>query len=150
VHLYARTFRCPSCNEMISEDAKQCRFCLVPVDPGVAALIAARQEQVNQACSDASYLRRTAVAMYVFLAVGTVFTFAYWGFLITFWMGLFLLVRWQLKFSELLTNDPDYAKAKRSKNISLLLLLGGLPLGILTNPFLVDALQRFWPNAGFE
>jgi hypothetical protein len=115
------------------------------IDRGVAELIAGRQEQVNQAYSDASYLRRTAVAMYVFLTVGTFFTLAYWGFLIAFWMGLFLLVRWQVKFNDLLTNDPDYAKARRSKNLSFLLLLGGLPLGILTNPFLMDALERFWP-----
>ncbi len=144
MHPYARTFRCPNCNEMISEDAKQCRFCSMIIDPGVAEVIAGRQEKVNQAYSDASYLRRTAVAMYVFLAVSNFFTLAYWGFLITFWLGLFLVVRWQMKFSELLTNDPDYGRAQNSKNISLVLLLGGLPLGILTNPFLPDVLE-LWP-----
>jgi hypothetical protein len=46
----------------------------------------------------------------------------------------------------LITNDPDYAKARRSKNISLLLLLTGLPLGILTNPFLADVINMFWPG----
>ena len=145
VNPYPRTFPCPNCNEILNESATQCRFCSLAIDRGVAELIAGRQEQVNQAYSDASYLRRTAVAMYVFLTVGTFFTLAYWGFLIAFWMGLFLLVRWQVKFTDLLTNDPDYAKARRSKNLSFLLLLGGLPLGILTNPFLMDALERFWP-----
>ena len=147
---YPRTFRCPNCNEMISETATHCRFCSLPIDRGVAELIAGRQELVNQAYSDASYLRRTAVAMYVFLAFGTILTIGYWAFLLTFWMGVFLLVRWQLKFGDLLTNDPDYAKAKRSRTISLIILLGGLPLGILTNPFLADALAVVWPDAGFE
>ena len=147
---YPRTFRCPNCNEMISETATQCRFCSLPIDRGVAELIAGRQELVNQAYSDASYLRRTAVAMYVFLAFGTILTIGYWAFLLTFWTGVFLLVRWQLKFGDLLTNDPDYAKAKRSRTISLIILLGGLPLGILTNPFLADALALVWPDAGFE
>lgn len=131
-----RTFRCPNCNEMINEDVKQCRFCLVPIDPGVAALIAGRQEQVNQACSDASYLRRAAAAMYVFLAVGTIFGWAYWAFVVTFWLGVFLLVRWQLRFSSLITNDPDYPAARRSKNVSALMILGALPLGLILNPFL--------------
>jgi hypothetical protein len=131
---------------MINESATECRFCSVAIDPGVAELIAGRQQKVNEACSDASYLRRTATAMYVFLGFGLVFTFAYWGFLITFWTAVILLVRWQVKFSELLTNDPDYTKARRSKNISLLLVIGGLPLGILTNPFLADAIQMFWPG----
>jgi hypothetical protein len=121
---------------MINEDAKQCRFCSVAIDPGVAELIASRQEQVNQACSDASYLRGTAVAMFVFLAAGTIFGWAYWAFVVTFWVGVFLLIRWQSKFSNLLTNDPDYPAAKRSKNISALMLAGALPLGIILNPFL--------------
>ena len=133
---YARTFRCPNCNEMINEEAKQCRFCSVAIDPGVAELIAGRQQQVNQACSDASYLRRAAVAMYVFLAVGTIFGWAYWAFVVTFWLGVILLIRWQSKFSNLLTNDPDYPTAKRSKNISALMILGALPLGLILNPFL--------------
>jgi hypothetical protein len=143
---YPRTFRCPNCNEMINESAAQCRFCSLAIDPGVAELIAGRQQKVNEACSDASYLRRTAMAMYVFLGFGLVFTFAYWGFLITFWMGLLLMIRWQVKFGELITNDPDYGKARRSKSISLLLLLGGLPLGILINPFLTDVIEMFWPG----
>ena len=147
VHAYPRTFRCPNCNEMINESAVKCRFCLLAIDPGVAELIAGRQAKVNEACSDASYLRRTAMAMYVFLGFAVVFTFAYWGFLITFWMGLVLMIRWQVKFSELITNDPDYAKAKRSKSVSLLLLLGGLPLGLLINPFLADVIDIFWPGA---
>jgi hypothetical protein len=131
---------------MIHEDAVQCRFCSLAIDPGVAELIAGRQELVNQACSDASYLRRTAVGMYVFLVGATIFSFAYGGFLITFWMGLFLLIRWHVKFNDLLTNDPDYAKAKHSRTISLFLLLGGVPLGILANPFLLDALALILPD----
>jgi hypothetical protein len=138
VQSYARTFRCSNCNEMISEDSTQCRFCSIA--------IAGRQERVNAACSDASFLRRAVVAMYVFWAIGILITFAYWGFLITFWVAVVLVIRWQIKYSDLLTNDPDYAKARRSKNISLLLLLGGLPLGLLTNPLLGEALARYWPE----
>ena len=67
-----RTFRCPNCNEMINDGMKECRYCSVTVDPGVAQLIADKQEQANQACSDASYLRTAAIAMYVFLALSLV------------------------------------------------------------------------------
>lgn len=109
---YSRTFPCPNCNEIINEDATQCRFCSVAIDPGVAALIASRQAQVNQAYSDASYLRRAAVAMYVFLAVSTIFGWSYWAFAATFWIGVVLLIRWQFKFSNLITSDPDYEKAR--------------------------------------
>ena len=62
-----RTFRCPNCSEMINDSMTQCRYCSVPVDPGVAELIADRQEKANHAYSDASFLRTAAFAMYVFL-----------------------------------------------------------------------------------
>ena len=141
---YARTFPCPNCNEIINEEMKHCRFCSLPIDPSVAELIAGRQEQVNQAYSDASYLRRTAVAMYVFLAISTIFGWAFWAFVATFWIGIVLVIRWQLKFSNLITNDADYPKARRSKNISLFMVLGGLPLGLLLNPFFNQALFEYW------
>ena len=130
-----RTFRCANCNEMINDSMTQCRYCSVPVDQGIATMLAERQEKANQAYSDASYLRTAAVAMYVFLAVGLIFGMAYWAFVVAFMVVLVLLIRWQVKFSDLLTNDPDYLKARRSKNISLILLIAAFPLGLLFNPF---------------
>jgi hypothetical protein len=41
----------------------------VPIDPGVAELIADKQQKSNQAYSDAGYLRMAVIAMYVFLAL---------------------------------------------------------------------------------
>ena len=70
-----------------------------------------------------------------FLAVGMVLTFAYWGFVGTFVVVGVQLLRWQIKFSDLLTIDPDYHKAKRSKNISFVLFLVAAPVGLLMNPF---------------
>jgi hypothetical protein len=131
-----RTFPCPNCNEIISEQMTVCRFCSVPLDPGIAALVAERQAKVNQAYSDSSYLRNAAVSMFVFLAVGLFLTIAYLGFLITFVLTIILLARWQIKFGALLTNDPDYAKAKRSRNISALLIAVAFPLGIIFSPFI--------------
>ena len=64
-----RTFRCPNCNEMINDSMTECRYCSTPVDPGIAAMIADRQEKTNRACSDASYLKTAAIAMMVFLGL---------------------------------------------------------------------------------
>lgn len=130
-----RTFRCANCNEMINDSMTQCRYCSVPVDQGIATMLADRQEKANQAYSDASYLRNAAVAMYVFLAVGLIFGMAYWAFVGAFIVVTILLIRWQWKFSDLLTNDPDYGQARRSKNIALILLIVAFPLGVLLNPF---------------
>ena len=133
-----RTFRCPNCNEMINDSMTQCRYCGVPVDPGIAAVVADRQEKTNQACNDASFLRTVAIAMLVFLGISFIpfVPFAYWGFLITFVLALVLLIKWQAKFANLITNDTDYVQAKRSKNISFLLLLAAAPLGFVVRPLL--------------
>lgn len=121
-----RTFRCPNCKEMINDSMTQCRYCSVPVDPGVAQLIADRQEKANQAYSDASFLRTAVVAMYVFLGTSLIplLGFAVWGFFITFVVVIVLLIRWQVRYATLLSDDADFQKARRSWWISLLMLIG--------------------------
>ena len=122
-----RTFRCPNCNEMINDSMTQCRYCSVPVDPAVAALTADRQEKANHSYSDASFLRTAAFAMYAFLGLSwtpllpLIFFF---GFVIVFVVVLVLLIRWQIRYANLITDDPDYKGAKKSWWISLALLIG--------------------------
>ena len=131
-------FPCPNCNEIINDSATQCRFCSTPIDPGVAQLVADRQEKVNHAVSDASYLRTAAVAMYVFLGLSFVpfLPLVEWGFVIIFVVVIVLLVRWQIKFSGLVTEDTDYKKARRSWLISLVLLIVAVPLGFIVRPLI--------------
>ena len=119
-----RTFRCPNCSEMINDSMTQCRYCSVPVDPAVAQLIADRQEKANHAYSDASFLRSAAVATYVFLALSLVIGLAFWAFLGAFITVIVLLIRWQISYASLITDDADFKTARRSWWISLGLLLG--------------------------
>ena len=139
-----RTLRCPACNEMINDSMTQCRYCSTPVDPAVAAMIADQQEKTNRACSDASYLKTAAIAMFVFLGLSFVpfLPIVYWGFVITFVVVLVLLILWQVRFGSLVTNDPDYQRARRSKNIALILLLVAAPLGFIIRP-LLDLILSF-------
>ena len=133
-----RTFRCPNCKEMINDTMTQCRFCSTPVDPGIAAMIAERQEKANQSYSDASFLRTAAVAMFVFLGLSLIpfLPIVYWGFLITFIVVIVLLIRWQVRFGSLQTDDPDYQRARRSKNTAFLLLIIAAPVGFIVRPLL--------------
>src|SRR5262245_48338029 len=144
-----RTFRCPNCNEMINDSMTNCKYCAVAIDPGISSLIAERQEKANQAYSDASYLRNAAAAMFVFLGVGLVLTIGYLGFVLTFLITLALLVRWQFKFSYLVVNDPDYAKAKKSRNLAAVLLIVAVPLGLIVNPFANVIIQILFDFVGF-
>src|SRR6266478_5243302 len=102
-----RTFRCPNCNEMINDSMQQCRFCSVPLDPGIVAWSAEAQEKANQAYSDASFLKTAAIAMFVLLGLSLIpiIPFVYLGFLGTFIVVLALIIRWQAKFAGLRTSD---------------------------------------------
>jgi len=121
---------------MINDSMTQCRYCSVPVDPGVAQLIAERQEQANQSYSDASFLRTAAVAMYVFMGLSFIpfLPVVGWGFLAIFILVLVRLIRWQVKFGRLVTNDADYLKARRSWRFALVLWIVAIPIGFIVRP----------------
>lgn len=131
-----RTFRCPNCNEMINEGMKECRYCSVAIDPGVAQLIADKQENANQACSDASYLRTAVIAMYVFMVLSLVplIPLVSPAFVILFVVVVILLIRWQVKFGGLQISDPDYETARGSWKTSFIALIVALPLGFGVRP----------------
>ena len=120
-----QTFPCPECKEIINDSMERCRYCGAPVDPRAAAEAADLQAQVNQACSDASYLKTAAFVMWAFLGLSFIpfIPLVSWAFLFTFVAVLVLIVRWQLKFGRIKTDDPDYPGAKRSKNLAALLWL---------------------------
>ena len=132
-----RTFRCPNCSEMINDQMTECRYCSVPVDPGIAELIADRQQKANQAVSDASFLRTATIAMWVLLGISFIPFLTFFielAFVITGIVVIVLLIRWQVKFSNLLTNDADYQAARKSWRTSLLLMLVALPVAFIVRP----------------
>jgi len=132
-----QTFPCPNCNEIINDSMQKCRYCSAPVDPEAAKVAATVQGKVNQACSDASYLRIAAVAMFTFLGLSFVPLLpTYWGFIVTFFVVIVMFVRWQVKFGGLQTGDPDYMRAKRLKNVALVLWLVAIPVGFIIRPLM--------------
>ena len=121
-----RTFRCPNCKEMINESMVQCRFCSVLIDAHVAQLTADRVEKANQAYSDASFLKTSAIAMYVFLGLSMIpfLPLVFFGFLITIVVVIVLLIRWYVRFGMLISDDDDYKKARRSWWIAFAMVFG--------------------------
>ena len=108
-------FECPNCKETIDTKAETCRFCGVKVDHEAALRAAVVMAKVNQACSDASYMRSTALTLPVFFAlqfvpfISQVGRIGYCGItLITpFWA-----LRWWLKYGGIETDDADFRQAR--------------------------------------
>jgi hypothetical protein len=55
--------------------------------------------------------------MFVFLGLSLVpFMLVYWGFLFTFFAVIVMIIRWQMRFSKIQTNDPDYTQPNAQKH----------------------------------
>jgi hypothetical protein len=145
-------FPCPSCKEIINDRAEQCRYCGAPVDKAVAKFAAEVQGKVNQAYSDASYLKTAAYLMWSFLAVSLI-PFVPWviyAFMFTFLAVIVMIIRWQLVFSNINTIDADYKKAIRSKNIALVLWLAAIPVGFFLREVVFILLEEASGQSLFE
>jgi hypothetical protein len=127
-----RTFPCPNCRRVTDDGLPRCRHCSASFSPEEVETAAALQGKVNQACSDAGYLKTASLALYLLLGlslipfVGGPLFFGFFGALVVL---LIMFVRWQIKFGRLRTHDPDYTRAKQTRNLALLLWAFALPLG---------------------
>ena len=108
-------FECPNCKETIDATAETCRFCGAVVDREPARKAAALMAKVNQACSDSSYMKSTALTLPVFFILRFVpFISAMGG--IAFWVLLIAIplwsLRWLLKYRGIVTDDAEFRKAR--------------------------------------
>jgi hypothetical protein len=111
----ARVFQCPKCNETIDTSAQECRFCHAPIDASAAEDAADAMAKVNQACSDASYLKIMAITILVFFAlswVPFVGNLGYWGLIFLLFAIPVMIVRWWVKFGSIQTKESDFSRAR--------------------------------------
>ena len=132
-----QTFPCPNCNEIINDSMRECRFCRAPIDPRAARAAGELQARVNEACSEASYAASAAYVMLALLVLSVLpFIPLVWvAYLLTFFSVIILIVRWQVKFGDIKTHDPDYKRALFSRNVALVLWLVAMPVWIVGRVF---------------
>jgi predicted RNA-binding Zn-ribbon protein involved in translation (DUF1610 family) len=138
-------FTCPKCGETIDSSAESCRFCGEKVDPEAAMQAALLLSRINQACSDASYMKSTALAVPVFfvlrfvpfLSVLGLIGFVGLNFTIPIWS-----VRWWFKYGRIESTDAEFRKARTTVKIAgiavtaTLLLFVVVPLLLTLVPLL--------------
>ncbi|MGA9070352.1 MAG: zinc ribbon domain-containing protein [Terracidiphilus sp.] len=111
----ARIFSCPKCKETIDTSAEFCRFCGAPIDVGAAEVAAELMAHVNQACSDAGFLKIMAIGVPVAFVVSLIPFVSLLGALaLTFLcFGVpAMVIRWWVKFSSIQSNDSDFRRAR--------------------------------------
>ena len=122
-----QVIRCPHCEEYIDARSAECRFCHGYIDTLTAQTSAEIQERVNAAYNEASWLRNGAGVYAIFVAIRLFVPFLALGsgivLPIMFLALPILLIQWRMRFGRLLTNDPDYPRAKRNWLVALLIWL---------------------------
>jgi hypothetical protein len=120
-------FPCPNCKETINTSMQSCSFCCAPIDPAAAAASAAQFARVNQACSDASYLKIMAGSSFIFLFL-RLFPFLSLMGAIDFWFlelaVPLMTIHWWLCYGAIRIDDPGFARARRTA------LVVGLGVGL--------------------
>ncbi len=131
-------FSCPKCSETIDSSAEACRFCGEKVNPAAAQLAALVLAKVNQACSDASYMKSTAMAIPVFFLLRFVPFVSGMG--VIGFIGLNLAIpiwslRWWLRYGKLTSTEEDFLKARSTVKYSGIIVTCILVLLVIL-PFL--------------
>jgi len=112
-----RVFQCPNCNETIDASAAQCRFCLAPIDAAAASAAAEVMAKVNQACSDASFLKTAGGALllaFVMMLVPFASMIGRPAFLVLLVAIPAMAIRWWVRFGRVKTDDPEFGNARRT------------------------------------
>jgi len=122
-------FECPNCKQTIDTSAAQCRFCSALIDPAAAEAAAAKMSKINQASSDASFLRTMAISMLVFLGIMFVpfmGLFGICGYYFLVFAVPFMTIRWWVRFYAIRADDFDFKRARTTVIVVSVLCL--LPL----------------------
>src|ERR1035438_3480440 len=109
-------FPCPNCRQTINTSMHTCPFCSAAIDRTAADASAEVLAQVNQACSDASYLKIMAGSALTFFLVQFIPFLGLVGALGFRFVEValpFMSIRWWIRFGSLKTDDPDSARARR-------------------------------------
>jgi predicted RNA-binding Zn-ribbon protein involved in translation (DUF1610 family) len=119
---YASTlFSCPKCNETIDNTSQSCRFCGEPVDYAAAVKAAELLSKINQACSDASYMKSCAFALPVFFVLRYVIFLSGLGGIGFIGLSIGIPVwalRWWLKYGNITTDDAEFLRARKTVKVA--------------------------------
>lgn len=108
---------CPACKQTINTSMQTCPFCSAPIDHAAAAASAEVFARVNQAISDAGFLKVMAGAIGAFFLASLlpfVGGLGNLGFLFLAIATPVMVVRWFVRFGKLPSADPEFRSARHA------------------------------------
>ena len=124
---------CPVCKQTVDASATQCRFCSSPIDPVAAQAAALKLSKINQACSDASFLRTAAISILVFFGVMFIPFMGLLGLVGYYFLLIavpFLAIRWWVKFGGIQADDSDFRRARMTVIVISVLIVIPIALSL--------------------
>jgi hypothetical protein len=115
-----RIVPCAACGQTINTSMTHCRFCNAPLDALAAAAAADEFAEVNQAISDASYVKIMAgveLTFFCFRFVPFIVGMAGLAFLLLMFALPIFTLRWWLRFGKLPSKDPEFLAARRNASL---------------------------------
>jgi hypothetical protein len=119
-------FECPVCKQTIDASSEKCRYCSATVDPVAAQAASQKLSNINQACSDASFLRTAAISIFVFFGVMFIPFMGLLGLVGYYFLLIavpFLAIRWWIRFHSIRTEDSDFKRARLTVIVVSVLVL---------------------------
>lgn len=140
------TLQCPQCKETIDSSVDTCRSCGAAVDQPAAQKAAADvSARVNQAISDARYMRTCSLAVPVFIALRFVPYFMWPGgigyLLLSLLVPIWALL-WWMRYGRLKVDNVDYRNARTTVKICGS-VVGLLLLFLIILPFIFGLILYF-------
>jgi hypothetical protein len=119
--------RCPTCNEIITANSAECRYCSSPLNQAVVHAEVMKFEKVSKAVAEANTIRSFNAGLiivgllcaYLLISGASGLRRAYIHFLPL--AGLIWVISWFVRYNALQTKDPDYEPARTQMKRSLLM-----------------------------
>jgi Flp pilus assembly protein TadB len=108
-------FECPVCKQTIGASTEKCPYCSTTIDRATAQAAVEKLSRINQACSDASFLRTMAISILAFLGIMLIPFFGLLGIVGYYFLLIavpVLAIRWWLRFHALRTDDREFSSAR--------------------------------------
>jgi hypothetical protein len=116
-----RLYRCPSCDETISPEARNCRFCKLPIDPATAERLVRENQRVTNAVAKANTYRLSVLGA-AFIAFAAIMDWLTKTSSISFFLPLIAIgygVYWVYENRSVVTKDVDFPLAVKKIKLTM-------------------------------
>ena len=123
----AALLRCPSCNDLITADSTECKYCSLKLDRNIIETEVAKFEEVSDAVSQANTIQSFnaglilvgLLCIYILIA-GASGAQRFYVHVLPIG-GFVFVITWFIRFRNLRSKDPDFEPARAGVSRSLMM-----------------------------